>query len=85
MAHDVVIDGELDLIVQLDGELDLIVQLDGEPQNITEIKTDDHRKLTHRDAADQHPISAITDLEAELNVRPSSALTNQDIQNILNT
>lgn len=75
MAHDVVIDGELDPIVQLDGE----------PQNITEIKTDDHRDLTHRNAADQHPISAITDLEAELNVRLSTAMSNTDIQNILNT
>ena len=45
----------------------------------------DHRELTHRDALDQHPIEAITDLEPELAVRPSRVLTNMDIQRILNS
>lgn len=45
----------------------------------------DHRKLTNRDASDQHPIKAITDLEPELAARPSAVLTNMDIQRILNS
>ena len=51
---------------------------------IVEVMTSDHRELTHRDAAEQHPIESITHLEPELAVRPSAALNNQDIQNILN-
>ncbi len=43
----------------------------------------DHKILTGRDADDQHPIKAITNLEAELDFRPGSALTNEDIQAIL--
>lgn len=50
---------------------------------VVEVTTSDHRKLTHRDAAEQHPIGAITALEPELGVRPSSALTNSEIQDIL--
>lgn len=52
-------------------------------EQVTEITTSDHRKLTHRDAEDQHPINAITSLEPELSIRPSATLTNQDIANIL--
>lgn len=51
---------------------------------IVEVVTSDHRELLHRDAAEQHPIESITYLEPELSVRPSTALNNQDIQNILN-
>ena len=43
----------------------------------------DHRELTNRDASDQHPIGAITDLEAELAARPTAILSNMDIQRIL--
>ena len=43
--------------------------------------TSDHRKLAHRDAADQHPIGAITGLESEL----PDALTNIDIESIVNS
>lgn len=39
----------------------------------------DHRVLTNRDAADQHPISAITGLEDEI----TDALTNFDIFEIM--
>jgi hypothetical protein len=41
----------------------------------------DHTQLTGRDAADQHPISAITDLVGELNDKldGESVLTNADI------
>jgi len=44
----------------------------------------DHRQLDHRDAPEQHPISAITDLAGELAVRPFERLTNADIANIMN-
>lgn len=52
---------------------------------IVEVTTSDHRQLTHRDAEEQHPISAITALAPELSARPSTAMTNQDILNILST
>ena len=45
----------------------------------------DHSMLKGRDSANQHPIEAITNLEAELDYRPGAALTNEDIQLILNT
>ena len=45
----------------------------------------DHSMLKGRDSANQHPIGAITNLEAELDYRPGAALTNEDIQLILNT
>lgn len=43
----------------------------------------DHNLLTNRDASDQHPIEAITDLNLELAARPSAVLSNMDIQRIL--
>lgn len=49
-----------------------------------QITASDHRKLMYRDAEEQHPISSITYLTPELNVRPSTAMSNTDIQNILN-
>ena len=45
--------------------------------------TDDHRLLLHRDAADQHPVGAITNLSGELAARPDTALSNLEIQGIL--
>lgn len=45
----------------------------------------DHRTLTGRDAENQHPIGSISTLEAELEWRPSQAMTNSDIQAILNS
>lgn len=59
--------------------------------------TTDHRKLAGREAADQHPIGAITGLEAELAAqlteedvsrqldRELTELTNQDIMRIWNS
>ncbi len=52
--------------------------------SVVEVMTSDHRKLTHRDAENQHPITSINNLGGELEARPSSALTNSDIQSILN-
>ena len=51
----------------------------------TTSKTYSHPKLTGRDAADQHPIDAITSLEAELAYRPNEAMSNLQIQAILDT
>ena len=45
--------------------------------------TKDHTTLINRDAQNQHPISAITFLTGELDVRPSMALSNMDIAEIL--
>ena len=47
------------------------------------ISTSDHRKLTHRDAEDQHPIGAIENLNNELEIRPDEILSNIDIWEIL--
>lgn len=47
------------------------------------VVADDHRKLTFRDAPDQHPIGAITRLQAELDVRSSERITNAEIDEIL--
>ncbi len=56
-----------------------------EMTKIVEVVTSDHRDLTHRDAAGQHPIEAITNLETELGNRVVSgnALTNEDIEKII--
>lgn len=45
----------------------------------------DHRQLSHRDAAEQHPISSITGLTKELNriPEPAEALTNSELEALL--
>ena len=58
---------------------------DMEMQEIIRVVTSDHRELLHRDAQKQHPIEAIDNLMPELEQRPSQALSNQDIQDILNS
>lgn len=52
---------------------------------ITEVATSDHTKLINRDAAQQHPITAITNLNTELDNRvvDGNALTNQEIEQII--
>lgn len=47
--------------------------------------TTDHAELLNRDADNQHPISAITDLENELDSKLENVpvMSNQDIENIL--
>ena len=51
----------------------------------TEVTTDDHSKLKNRDQSDQHPIRAVTDLERQLNNRPTfaDAITNTEIEEML--
>lgn len=50
---------------------------------VTEVTTDDHRKLINRDAENQHPISSITGLSEELESKPGEALTNLEIESLL--
>ena len=52
---------------------------------VVQVTTSDHRKLTHRDAESQHPISAISNLSTELQNRvvAGNALTNTDIEELL--
>ena len=47
--------------------------------------TTDHRRLSHRDALDQHPIASISGLEKELNriPEPVEALTNTELEEML--
>lgn len=45
--------------------------------------TYDHTLLVNRDAANQHPIPAITRLDYELGVRPDTAITAEELNNIL--
>lgn len=52
---------------------------------VVKVMSSDHTKLINRDVPDQHPILAITNLTPELGARPSTALSNQDILNILTT
>lgn len=47
--------------------------------------TTDHRRLSHRDALEQHPIASIAGLEKELNriPEPVEALTNTELEEML--
>ena len=42
-----------------------------------------HSLLQGRDNPDQHPITAVTGLEAELETRPSKALSNLELESLL--
>lgn len=48
-------------------------------------RTVNHPTLRGRELPDQHPIESITSLGAELTCRPSEAMTNLQIQAILNS
>lgn len=52
---------------------------------VVEVVTSDHTKLINRDAPEQHPIEAITNLNTELGNRVVSGdtLTNLDIESII--
>jgi len=56
-----------------------------EPAPPPEGGTTDHRQLSHRDAAEQHPIASISGLEKELNriPEPVEALTNTELEEML--
>lgn len=64
MNNTVVIGGEVGLNKKIDGSVNLKNTVDGTTGlAIMTGGSLDHRKLRHRDAADQHPISAITGLQ----------------------
>ena len=46
------------------------------------VHVSDHRELTHRNATEQHPISAITDLVSELADRPDAPIPDSFIDNL---
>lgn len=69
MKNEVVIAGEIRLESVIDGENTLNSVMDGEATPITEVSASDHRILQYRDAPDQHPISAITDLQDILDTK----------------
>lgn len=50
---------------------------------MTEVSTNDHRKLLNRDSDNQHPMSAITGLPEALDAVPDEALSNIDIESLL--
>lgn len=50
---------------------------------MTEVSTNDHRKLSNRDSDNQHPMSAITGLPEALDAVPDEALSNIDIESLL--
>ena len=56
-----------------------------EPEPPPEGGTTDHRRLSHRDALEQHPIASISGLEKELNriPEPVEALTNTELEEML--
>lgn len=56
-----------------------------EMDEVVEVVTSDHTKLTNRDAEDQHPIKAITNLNQTLERKLESTgfLSNLEIQAIL--
>lgn len=70
----------------LNGINDRMSELENEIDEISvRVGTSDHTQLTNRDVSDQHPISAITDLENELGAKLSDipTLTNIEIEKIL--
>lgn len=56
-------------------------------REIVRVKENDHTKLINRDAADAHPIGAITGLTNSLNAKlpSSSVITNLEIESIINS
>lgn len=87
MDKTVVVAGDPNLETIIDGDIDNQQIIDGQPfpyYNGPGGGTYEHNRLIHRDYEDQHPIEAITQLLQELAARPTDALSNMDIQEILN-
>ena len=80
---------ETELTFEDDGTFDDSFEADEtfetEMDEVVEVVTSDHAKLTNRDAEDQHPIKAITNLNQTLERKLESAgfLSNLEIQAIL--
>lgn len=85
MNDAVVIAGDANLSSTIDGEILHDNIIDGQPFAYYQGSggTFEHDRLFHRDLADQHPISSITNLENALESRPSDVITNMDIHEIL--
>lgn len=83
----VAIDGaEIGLSLKIDGgEINMSASADNEVGVAQRVGSGTmyHDRLNNRDLPDQHPISAITRLESELEARPDERLTNSDIYNIM--
>lgn len=71
-------------------EMQEVIEVEVEKEVL--VGTTDHTQLTNRDAADQHPISAVTNLETQLSkmnqelsqkMGAQSAMSNMDIYNII--
>ena len=45
--------------------------------------TNDHNTLINRDMSNQHPITSVSNLRGELDIRPDTALSVEDINLIL--
>lgn len=82
----------MDFNVQFEGAKNISVEFN-EPNSfgtdlglgsVIAVGSNDHAKLKNRDAEDQHPIKAITKLQEALDATPNEALSNQDIEEILN-
>ncbi len=73
MEKEIVIAGEVKLLSSIDGETEISDVIEGETLPVYDIGSNDHRKLSHRDSADQHPISAITGLEGRLNEKADTS------------
>ena len=52
-------------------------------KEVVEVATNDHRRLAYKDAPDQHPMTAIKGLVAELDSKVSEAMTNLEIEELL--
>lgn len=71
-------------LISIDQESTEDENISVENENVVSGMENEHDRLIHRDYEDQHPNEAITQLLQELAARPTDALTNMDIQNILN-
>jgi len=67
-----------DLEVNFGDESPIVVD-----DTITLTAETDHRGLSHRDAENQHPISAISNLSTALESLETDAMTNIEIENLL--
>lgn len=75
--------GTLSGVSNLNGSLSTTGTVSGNVNIPREVAIKDHVRLTGRDAPDQHPIDAITDLPISLENLQTVAITNQEIEDLL--
>ena len=77
------VNGNGNMLAHMDNNANMVATMTG--GGISIIGESDHTKLKNRDAPDQHPMEAITNLSARLEEIDGSvgALTNSDIDAIL--